>query len=686
MVTIMKVPTFRFVASAFALLAHLVVAVPGEAEPVVLQVRSDGGDGAYATIEAARDALRKARAAGALADGAEVRIHRGIYTLDSALKFTKEDSGTADAPIRYVAASGEVRLMGGRKVSGFAPLRDEAALARLPASARKHVWTANLKKQGIEDFGVADGRGIELFYGGQRMKLARWPNEGFTTIVDVPKLDVDVRGTKGSVEGKFTYKGRRPGRWVEESDPWVHGYWFWDWSEQRHQIDTIDVENQSLALKPPYHNYGYRKGQWYYAYNLLSELDSPGEWYLDRDEGVLYFWPPDDPSSAEPLVTLLPTLVDIDGASHLTLQGFVLEGTRRTAIRVHGGEGVQLAALTVRNSGGGGIRISGGTKHTVEGCDLYGLGGAGVVVYGGDRKTLQPAGHRVLNCHIHHYAEVQRVYAAGISLNGVGNLAAHNRIHDAPHMAIGFGGNDHIIEYNEIHHVCLESNDAGAMYAGRNWTTRGHVIQFNHLYDITGFRDEGSVGVYLDDMFSSAKIYGNVFRNVTRAAMIGGGRDCEVVNNIFIDCKRALHIDARGLGWAHTHPDKWLAEVQQKGTLSGIAYDKPPYAERYPQLAAILQNEPKAPVGNTVTRNIFVGDKWDSIHKEARPYVTLKNNHTDGDPGFVSPQDHDYRLTPSSPANELGFEPIPFGEIGLFESELRASPAASRAGKSTAER
>lgn len=682
----MKVPMFRFVASACALLAHSVVAATGAADPLVLHVRPDGSDGSFATIEAARDALRKARSAGELADGAEVRIHRGEYVLENALKFTKEDSGTADAPIRYVASPGEVRLMGGRKVRGFAPLRNEAALERLPASARKHVWTANLKKQGIEDFGVADGRGIELFYGGQRMTLARWPNDGFTTIVDVAKLDVDVRGTKGSVEGKFTYEGRRPKRWLKESDPWVHGYWFWDWSEQRHRIDKIDVKNQTLALKSPYHNYGYRKGQWYYAYNLLSELDSPGEWYLDRDEGVLYFWPPDDLSPAEPLVTLLPTLIEIDGAIHLTIQGLVLEGTRRTTIRVNGGESVQLAALTVRNSGGSGIRVSGGTKHSVEGCDLYGLGGAGVSIDGGDRVTLQPAGHRVVNCHIHHYAEVQRVYAAGISLRGVGNLAAHNLIHHAPHMAIGFGGNDHTIEYNEIHHVCLESNDAGAMYAGRNWTTRGHVIQFNHLYDITGFRDEGSVGVYLDDMFSSAKIYGNVFRNVTRAAMIGGGRDCEVVNNVFINCEHALHIDARGLGWAHAHPDKWLAELEEKGTLSGIAHNKPPYSERYPQLAAILQNEPKAPVGNTITRNIFVGDNWNSVRKEARPYVTLENNHTEGDPGFVSLQDHDYRLSPDSSANELGFKPIPFGEIGLFESELRASPASSSKGKSAAER
>src|SRR5690606_4598393 len=104
---------------------------------------------------------------------------------------------------------------------------------------------------------------------------------------------------------------------------------------------------------------------------------------------------------------------------------------------------------------------------------------------------------------------------------------------------------------------------------------------------------------------SSADMVGNVFRNVYRAAFIGGGRDCSVVNNIFINCTRALHIDARAMGWAHGHSDEWIAEAKEKGTIKGIAYNKPPYSERYPELVNIIENEPTAPVGNLVARNIF---------------------------------------------------------------------------------
>ncbi|MBK7710932.1 MAG: right-handed parallel beta-helix repeat-containing protein [Bacteroidales bacterium] len=167
-----------------------------------------------------------------------------------------------------------------------------------------------------------------------------------------------------------------------------------------------------------------------------------------------------------------------------------------------------------------------------------------------------------------------------------------------PHMAIGFLGNDHVIEYNEIDSACYESNDAGAIYTGRNWTMRGNLIQYNYLHDISGFEGKGCVGIYLDDAFSSADIIGNVFRNVTRAMMIGGGRDNNVLNNIFVNCTPSIHVDARGLGWMRNeHIPGWIKEAQDSGTILGIAYNKPPYSVKYPKLSGILDDEPRAPKG-----------------------------------------------------------------------------------------
>ena len=258
------------------------------------------------------------------------------------------------------------------------------------------------------------------------------------------------------------------------------------------------------------------------------------------------------------------------------------------------------------------------------------------------------------------------MYTPAISVEGVGNRVTHNLIHDAPHMAIFFGGNDHVIEFNEVHDVCLESNDAGAIYAGRDWTMRGTAIRHNYLHDITGFRGRGCVGVYLDDMFCGTQIYGNVFYRVTRAAFIGGGRDCTVENNIFVDCRPALHVDARALGWAKDSVNTTMAQ-----RLKAVPYTSQLWQERYPGLVKILQEEPAVPKGNVVAHNISWGGRWDEVEGKAQPYLTLSDNCVAADPLFQAPPPKTFRLQEGSPAYQLGFKPIPFEKIGLYESEYR---------------
>ncbi len=677
-----------FVVAGFVLTVALAAASSGggSSEPARLYVALDGDDswsgelaspnaegtdGPFASLTRARDEIRVRESS----SGFEVVVRGGIYDLDEPFVLVAEDSGTATAPVRYLAAPGEVaRLSGGRRVTGFAPVSDPEDLARLDESARAHVLRANLADQGLGDFGSPAGGGIELFFGDEPMTLARWPNEGFVHVVDVVVKDGHViHGREGSKTGAFLYAGDRPRRWLDEPDVWLHGYWFWDWSDERQRIERIDVEGSRIDLASPYHRYGYRKGQWYYAYNALAELDAPGEWYLDREEGELWFWPPAPVEDGSVVVSVLPTLVTMTDVSHVTLRGFTLEAARGTALTVSGGAHVRLEGCTIRNVGGDAIRVTGGKDHGVIGCDMYAMGGGGASLSGGDRATLEPAGHFAENNHVHHYGRWNRMYEKAVSLGGVGNRASHNLIHDAPHIAIGFGGNDHVLEYNEIHDVCLESNDAGAIYAGRDWTMRGHVIRYNYLHDITGFEGRGCVGVYLDDMFSSADIVGNVFHRVTRAAFLGGGRDCSIVNNVFVDCEPALHVDGRALGWAHYHADEWIAEASEKGTLKGIAYDRPPYSERYPELPGILADEPKAPKGNVIAHNVCWGGRWEEIYAEARPFVIPAGNLVGVDPLFVDPEGHDFRLREDSPAFGIGFEPIPFERIGLYEDERRAS-------------
>ncbi len=631
-------------------------------------------DGPFATLERARDAIRALKQGPGLPEGGViVELEPGAYELDKTFELAAEDSGTETAPVIYRARPGsEVRVVGGKALTGFKPVTDPEILARLEPSARGKVYQTDLKAQGIGDFGSPAAGGLELFFNDQPMRISRWPNEGFVNIVDlVGGEGVDVRGTKGDKIGRFTYDYDRPERWTEEKDLWLHGYWFWDWSDQRQAVESIDTEKKIISLKPPHHGYGYRKGQWYYAFNALCEIDEPEEWYLDRETGVLYFYPPSPINDGTAAVSVVPTLVSLKDVSHVTLQGLTLEAGRGTAVRIDGGTGCRVLGCTIRNMGRWAVGISGGSENGVEGCDILGTGEGGISLSGGDRKTLTPAKHYAQNNHIHHYSRIKRICRPAIRLSGVGNRASHNLIHNAPHQAMSFGGNEHIIEFNHIHSVCYESNDAGAIYAGRDWTMRGTVIRYNYFHDISGLGGRGCVGVYLDDAFSGTTTYGNLFYKVTRAAMTGGGRDNIVENNIFVDCVPAVHIDNRGLNWAKGYIAEGGGWHMYK-KLAAVNYDKPPYSERYPELARVLDEGPAEPRGNVVTRNIIIGGEPFSVRCD-RTTNTIEDNLIDEDPHFVDPEHLDFRLREDSPAYDLGFQPLPLDEVGLYESPLRAS-------------
>jgi hypothetical protein len=622
----------------------------------------------FQTLEAARDAVRRS----GHSEQTTVWLRAGVYERARPFELTAEDSGRADQPVTYRAYPGEeVRMVGGRQVDDWQPVTDAAILKRLAPEARDRVLQADLNALGIREYGQVKGGGLELFFEDRPMTLARWPNEGFVTIAGLVEPDtVNVRGTKGSRTGKFLYEGDRPQRWLQEDDVWVHGYWFWDWSDERQKVASIDTEKRVITIAPPFHSYGYRVGQWFYGLNILAELDMPGEWYLDREKGILYFWPPKPIEKGRAVVSVSDTLLSLTGVAHVAFQGVIFEAARGTAVVMKDCRHALIAGCVLRNLGDGAVRVEGGQNDGVAGCDIYGTGSGGISLRGGQRASLTPGGHFADNNHIHHYGRWKRMYTPAISAEGVGNRVTHNLIHDAPHMAIFFGGNDHVIEFNEIHDVCLESNDAGAIYAGRDWTMRGTAIRYNYLHEITGFRGRGCVGVYLDDMFCGTEIYGNIFYRVTRAAFIGGGRDCTVENNIFVDCRPALHVDARALGWARDS-----VETTMTTRLKAMPYTSPLWRDRYPRLVEILQEEPATPKGNVVARNISWGGRWSDVEGKAQPYLTFSENCVDQDPLFQSPPPHTFRLRDDSPAYKVGFKPLPFEKIGLYQNEYRRQVA-----------
>jgi parallel beta-helix repeat protein len=300
---------------------------------------------------------------------------------------------------------------------------------------------------------------------------------------------------------------------------------------------------------------------------------------------------------------------------------------------------------------------------------VYHCGDSGISLAGGERETLTPGRHRAADNHIHHIGEWSRSYQPGIRVQGVGQRLEHNHIHDGPHNGILLSGNEHIIEYNHIHHVCQESGDVGAFYMGRDWTECGNVLRYNFFHHTQGV-GMGSMAVYLDDCASSTTIFGNIFYQCTRAVFIGGGRNNRVENNIFIDCQPALQIDGRGLDpkpvWRH------MVDHTMKERLDAMNYREPPYKTRYPdlkQLAPYYAEEVAIPPeGNLVVRNICCGP-WIDIHWHAnRKMIAIQNNMIDEDPLFVDREGMDFQLRVDSPAYEIGFKRIPVDKIGTRDN------------------
>lgn len=628
----------------------LMVAVSLVAGPVVIEV---GPDREISSLVEARNTLRELRSNGDLSAGAIVRIDPGNYALQSTLELGTQDSGRPGALIRWEAAQPDtVTLSGGRIARAWAPITDDNIRAGLPAAGRKRVVAIDLAEEGITDLGEIAQRGnpgMELFYRGTRMPRSRYPNEGWLRIADIPQtgarrihegLDREKRfdGVPvGRHYGRFTYDGDRPSSWAPDDNITVHGYWTWDWSDSFQRVAHIDTTAREITLAEPHHNYGYTRNQRYRFINVLEELDTPGEWYLDREAEKIYFLPPADLQPGEVTISVLETpLLHLNQTAHVEWAGITFEAGRGTGVLFTGGENCTLLGSTLRNLGGEAVTIDGGRDHTVKSCDLHELANGAIRVAGGDRGTLTASGHRVDNNHIHHFSQWLRTGQYGVRIDGVGHVIAHNLIHDAPFEAMYLRGNDHVVEYNEVHRVCQETGDAGAIHTGRDYTWQGNIIRYNYWHDLQGAGLHGVTAVYLDDFSSGFTVHGNVFYRAGRGVQLGGGRHNTVTNNLFIESHPSVHLDARGLSWASYYFNgdyPWLFErFAERGG------DQPPYSERYPRLQTIMADEPAVPKGNVITGNLSWGGRWSDFYDfyayDFHGVTTLRDNWI-ADPEFV---------------------------------------------------
>ena len=649
------------------------------------------------TLEAARNAARN------LPGGETSYVRGGLYPLEHTLSLDAQDS-----KVTWRAFKNEQPVViGGRQLAGFTPFKGNI-----------------LKTTGIKGVYFR-----QLFFDGQLQQLARYPNfdaqnpyGGGWAYADgkpVP-MDQDVPG-----EDKHTlqFKPADARKWSRPDEGEVFIFPRYNWWNNIVRIRSVDAAAHTLTLAGDC-SYAIRPFDRYYVQNLFEELDAPGEWYLDKQDWTLYFWPP-KPLAGKPVyVPTLRTILDIGpGARDITFRGFTFECCEGTAITLKDTTNCLIAASSIRNVGdyhGSGVSINGGVSNGVVGCDIHDTGSSGIAISGGDRITLTPAGNYADNNYIHHVGVFYK-QGVGAVLTGCGNRASHNLIHDGPRFGIQFAGNNLVIEYNHIRHMNLETEDTGAVYTGgRDWIgSRGSVIRYNYFHDMLGYgHDNKGVwhsphfawGVYLDDNTGGVDVIGNIVARCSRASLhLHNGRDNFIDNNIFIE-GRLQQIEYSG--WTETsHMWKEHLPTMLKGydsVAAQPAWQSMRNLHLHPTNAVLPDNTIMA--GNVLTHNLvfyqnpeaklyawrnlsFANNRFDSnlVWHANQPLQTgIKNTPANeqwaawqklgadvhsrvADPLFVNADKDDYRLKPNSPAFALGFKPIPVEKIGPYPDELRAT-------------
>ena len=547
----------------------------------------------YATLEAARDALRARRRRGAAGVPVRVLVAPGVYRLQRPLVFTPEDGGTAACPVTWRGEGGRPLLSGARAVSGWR----EGTINGRPC------WQATLPD-------VAAGRWwfTQLFVNGRRRLRARLPHQGFYRFAGVPADEARKDpGTHfhGAMSALFAPGEVRRFRNLADIEVVVPDHWY----ENHLRVAAVDEKRRVIRFATKGWSRFSRDETGRHARFRLDHVaegcTEPGDWYLDRPGGTLSYIPMPGESPDT-------TLVEAPALDHiLAVSGDPLDPARRVrhlrfefldlrhadwelprenpgalqsgfnvpaAVRFVGAEDCAFYGCRVSQVAGWGVEVLRGChRNRIVACALHDLGGGGVKIghEGGlprhwtdrafrgmdaaalgwgpcredpgghlpGRDRAQPSATTVSDCSIHD-GGILFHSAIGVWIGDASrNRIVHNAIWNFNYSGISCGWTwgyapaftcDNRIEGNHIHgigHGVL--SDMGAIYTlGRQ---AGSTVSRNFIHDVHSY-GYGGWGIYPDEGSSWLRIE----ENVVCGTKCGGfhqhyGRDNLVRHNLFAE-------------------------------------------------------------------------------------------------------------------------------------------------------
>ena len=571
-------------------------------------------------------------------------LRGGTYALDEPITLEPEDSGLAIA-----AHEGEQPVIsGGRRIVGWKEVDG--------------VWEAKVDSWHFRS----------LFVNGRRAVLARTPNAGKFFRMQ------GARMSDKPAQFKFAAGDIRP-EWAKEPEATVVA--LEKWTDFRRYIRGLTTNENLVRLSGNAASHTHESGARYFVENTADAFDAPGEWRLDRANGMVRYRPltGENLNEAEIVAPRLSELLVLKGARKVALRGLTFSHTDWTM--PEDGYTDTQAAVHVP----GDLRAEGAVECVIEQCKFSHLGGYAIefgrgcqrnrivgntihdIAAGGIRlgvtgdKSPDAAtanhSHIVTDNHLHALGRVNSPAVGVLILQSGTNRIAHNHIHDLYYTAISVGWNwgyqetpcrGNVIEFNHLHDVGQGMlSDMGAVYT--LGIQRGTVVRNNVIHDVTSFTyggwglypDEGSTGIVFENNI--------VYRTKSAGFHQHYGRENIVRNNIF------------AFGKEHQ-----VMRTREEGHISFIFTNNIVYFDSGTLLGSSWKNE-KFVMENNIyydargnTNISFAGaslEQW-----RARGHDT---NSLIADPLFMAPKKGDFRLKKDSPALRRGFKAFDPADAGV---------------------
>ncbi len=574
-------------------------------------------------------------------------------------------------------------------INELQPVTDAVILARLPKAGRGNVAYLDLKKYNIP---LQDLSGFfhYVYLDDMKQSLSRWPNSGFTKVKSVPQANT------------FGFSEIEPTTWTKAKSGKIYGFFNSDYDCLPADIISVDPVNK-LINGPNFKTT--RAGARYYAVNMLEVIDMPGEWFVDIDEEILYYYPPYSLKESRLEIAATPgvDMVNLQDARNITFRGihFTKAGGRAIFARTPRNIEVRECDFSFIQ-GVQAIRFDQYSYDCIiDANTIYASEGSLLFIRSG-RTSTGVAGNCVVS---NNHCIASNTYPRGISgmimggynspeRNGsVGLTITNNVFQDCSNSySISTPGEDVKVYYNEVMNQSRNVDDGGAIYFGKSHSYQGIEVMFNYVHDLN--KEHSYCAYYNDDGQAGVKWMYNVSKDVTTQSITGLGADFNMSFNLAINNVRGVGLGSRMTWGADTYGDEGSLYKEVVKVLESDYGAE--YLKKYPHVAEYPTRKPySAPYNAIAYGNVGVNTRGKAVNSYpqdeykyfAKEFtydgktidITKTNATPEGNPHFdysddyfVDPENQNFSIKPDSEIAKAVPEilKIDMTKIGIQEDKL----------------